>query len=216
MQEPQEPEVYFERGHDALRSILDALDGAVPTRILDLPCGHGRVLRWLRAQWPQAEITACDLNRDGVDFCASEFGAEPLYSDTEPERIALQGSYDLIWCGSLLTHVDAPMWRRFLALFAEHLDGLLVFTTAGRQVAELMREGELSDNCDAEALLRSYDATGFGYADYHPRYRLPPDYGLARATPEWVRSFLAPMPFELVSFVERGWFDRQDVWVLRR
>lgn len=65
------------------------------TRILDLPSGAGRVLRALRAGFPDASIVACDLMRDGVDFCAREFGAIPVYaaadvgSGTGPDRFDL-------------------------------------------------------------------------------------------------------------------------------
>ena len=38
-------------------------------KILDFPCGYGRVLRVLKAAFPEAQITACDIVRDAVDFC---------------------------------------------------------------------------------------------------------------------------------------------------
>jgi SAM-dependent methyltransferase len=200
---------YFDVGADVLRHVRPLT--VTPQRILDLPCGHGRVLRWLRAEWPQAEITACDLNRHGVDFCARELDARPLYSEVEPERIPLEGNYDLIWCGSLFTHLDEPMWGPFLRLFAKHLEGTLVFTTAGERIAALMRDGELAEQCDATSLLASYDASGFGYANYHGQA----SYGLSRAKPSWVRSLLESVPLETVYFEPAGWADRQDVWGVR-
>ena len=91
-----------------------------PPRILDFPCGHGRVLRYLRAEFPQAEITACDLLRDGVDFCAANFGAIPVYSDPDPSRIGLpRDAFDLIWVGSLFTHFDAARWAKSFSFSAE-------------------------------------------------------------------------------------------------
>ena len=64
---------YFNVGRSALECIDICLRAAQMgvfdvKRILDLPCGHGRVLRYLRAAFPEAEITACDILRDGVDF----------------------------------------------------------------------------------------------------------------------------------------------------
>ena len=50
-----------------------------------------------------AGITVCDLDRDGVDFCASEFHAEPLYSDEDVRNVKLDRLLNLIWCGSLFT-----------------------------------------------------------------------------------------------------------------
>src|SRR5262249_37742284 len=101
------PRHYFAVGRSALWNIARTLDhtaggSSQPKRILDLPCGHGRVLRYLRAAFPEAEITACDLLADGVDFCASTFGAIGVYSDTDLSLIKLpKDNFDLIWVGSL-------------------------------------------------------------------------------------------------------------------
>ena len=95
-------------------------------RILDLPSGHGRALRYLQAEYPEADLTACDIIRGAVEFCAETFGATPVYGKEDPADIEL-GTYDLIWCGSLVTHVDAPRWDDFLDLFENALEpgGLL-------------------------------------------------------------------------------------------
>jgi methylase of polypeptide subunit release factors len=86
---------YWGTGISALRNVRLALlmSGRSDTRrLLDLPCGHGRVLRYLCAAFPEAEIVACDLDRDGVDYCAQTFGALPVYSDPDPARIKLPGT----------------------------------------------------------------------------------------------------------------------------
>jgi SAM-dependent methyltransferase len=130
---------YFAIGHSALQAIDVALRAAGKQRssvrrILDLPCGHGRVCRYLRDAFPRAEITACDLETDGVDYCAATFGAIPVYSDPIAARIKLGGTFDLIWCGSLLTHLSEQRSREFLDLFCSRLaeGGIVVFTVHGR------------------------------------------------------------------------------------
>src|SRR5919109_3533527 len=60
---------YFRVGEGAINEIERLLDNE-PERILDLPCGHGRLMRWLRAAYPYAEIVGCDLDPDAVNFCA--------------------------------------------------------------------------------------------------------------------------------------------------
>jgi hypothetical protein len=203
------PDAYSYWGRSALKCIREALDRTrvAPEAILDLPSGHGRVLRWLAAEFPDAAITACDLDRDAVDFCAAEFGATPMYSSVDPEAIPLE-RYDLIWVGSLFTHLDAPLWTRFLKTLRNHLDGVLVFTTAGVSVAELMRQ-ERPTAVDSEALLESFDRTGFGYADYPGQ-----SYGLCRVKPDWVLRLLSMLKLDVVDFTERGWANRQDVYTV--
>jgi len=70
---------YFGVAESALQCIDAALQHAKRDRkkikkILDLPCGYGRVLRILRAAFPRARIVACDILKEGVDFCVSECG----------------------------------------------------------------------------------------------------------------------------------------------
>jgi len=141
---------YFCVGDGAVRLLRLALlvsskSPADLHHILDMPCGHGRVLRSIAAEFPHAHLTACDLLRDGVDFCATTFRATPVYSEVNP-KVQLfpdAGRYDLIFVGSLFTHLDAPRWPEFLKLFHDLLapDGLLVFTMHGPYVAYRMSAG---------------------------------------------------------------------------
>ena len=124
----------------------------------------------------------------------------------DPGRIRIDDRFDLIWSGSLFTHIDAPRWPGFLDLLASLLapGGVLVFTTAGRSVAAEMREGagehvftpsgrsvaaEMREGeyrgmtADlARGLLEDFDRTGFGYRDYPGQT----GYGHSRARPSWV------------------------------
>src|SRR5262249_53768032 len=156
-------------------------------RILDLPCGHGRVLRVLHAAFPDAEITACDLDKDGVDFCAKTFGAVPVYSAENPALIPVHGPFDLIWCGSLLTHLDKPLWPAFFDFSHAQLSpgGVLVFTVHGREAVHWIRSGKFDYGLgDPPALLKEYDQHGFGYQHY-PAHTLR-NYGISLSSPTWV------------------------------
>jgi SAM-dependent methyltransferase len=210
---------------DSIRLAMLAAQKETVTSILDLPSGHGRVLRVLKAEYPEARLTACDIYRDGVDFCSSAFGATGVYGHERPADIKLGDQFDLIWCGSLLTHLDAPLWEQFLDLFQSALmpGGLLIFTTMGRSIAADMRDpvkGRIrlaKKDEQREAIVQGYDRTGFGYAEYQfPEDRrkslsLPPKYGIALARPSWTCSLIERRPhLQLVSYMENRW-GAQDV-----
>lgn len=207
---------YFGVGRSALRCIRLAMLAAGKQhalRILDLPCGHGRVMRYLRANFLEAQMTACDLDRDAVDFCACEFGATPVYSSTNIGEIPLSGRYDLIWCGSLLTHLDADGWAGFLGLFRTVLEpgGLLLFTAHGREAhRRITREGstyQLTPEA-AVALVDSYSLSSFGYQDYPHS----PGFGVSLALASWVVMLVESIPqLRLLGYLERGWDNHQDV-----
>jgi SAM-dependent methyltransferase len=203
---------YFLCGRSALRVIRLALAAAGKTdvrKVLDLPCGHGRVLRVLRAAFPLAELHACDLDRDGVDYCAARFGARAIYSHPNPAQVALAGPYDLIWVGSLLTHLDAPRWRAFFELFRSALtpDGVCVFTCHGHTAAEMIRSGKAGYGLtDPVALLKPYRKGGFAYTAYPGQ-----DYGISLSSPAWVTGQLAAVGgVRLLLYSERGWADHHD------
>ncbi len=87
---------------------------------LDMPCGYGRVLRLLAQEIAPERITACDINRQAIRFCAAQFGVRPLRSTPSLDRRSL-GRHDLIWCGSLVTHLDEERVGQLLRSFATAL-----------------------------------------------------------------------------------------------
>jgi SAM-dependent methyltransferase len=214
---PRYPDTYFLWGASALRCIQIAMEavgkGEVAT-ILDFPCGHGRVLRTLKAAYPNASLTACDIDRDGVDFCQETFGAKGVYSDDDLSSVPLGGGFDLIWVGSLFTHLPAARWAPFLNFLVDRLapEGILVFTTHGAWYAERIREnasplGGVSQDTQF-GMLRSFDEAGFGFAGYPERDA----YGLSLSAPSAVAGYLQrPNGLRLVLYLERGWRGHQDV-----
>ena len=215
------PANYFTWGEMAVRAIRLAMlaVGKVGFKtILDLPCGHGRVLRTLKAAFPGARLTACDLDRDGVDFCAKTFGATPVYSHPDPKQVSIAGGFDLIWCGSLLTHFDRERWPEFLRFFESLLAprGLLVFTFHGHWIAERLQSGSLDLGIrreEAVEMLAEFDASGFSYRDY----KAQSGFGISLSSPAWVCAQLANFPrLRLAVLSERGWFYHHDTIACQR
>ena len=211
---------YHMVGQSAWRCITSSMLVAgvdEPRQILDLPCGHGRILRVLRRGFPNAELTACDIDRDGVDFCAAEFGAHPVYSSAALGSLRFDRQFDLIWCGSLVTHLDVPGWLGTFQTFLRALrpGGIAMITFHGRWVAYLMQQGE-HYGVPAERigkLLRDYAATGFGYADYDGES----GYGISVSSPAWVlRELTAWHQLRVVGLTEKWWDDHQDVLVVQK
>jgi SAM-dependent methyltransferase len=214
---------YFDVGESALHCVETAIATArrhrsTIRRILDLPCGHGRVLRFLRRAFPEAGLVACDLHREGVEFCACAFGATPVVSHEKVELIPLQDPFDLIWCGSLLTHLDATQCGAFLRFFHQYLGhgGILVFTLHGRFCVRELEAGSKRHNIDDQMvaeLLRGYHTRGFSYVNYARQS----GYGFSLAHPSFVTANLLPQsPWKLLGYHESGWDKRQDVVSLQK
>ncbi len=205
---------YFDIGISAINCIKRSLAAVnlTPMSILDFPCGHGRVCRMLRTEYPKAHLAACDLDPDGVDFCAAQFRAEPFYSRQDIRELTLPRSFDLIWCGSLFTHLDRDRWHDFLGFFVNHLtpDGVVVFTTHGRQPIQWMTEGFFDYGLSAEeqrAWMQQYAMDGFGFQS--PSNQA---FGLSLSSMAFVCAQIERWPsLKVIGLHEAAWAGHQDV-----
>jgi SAM-dependent methyltransferase len=224
---------YFEVGESALACIqegLRAADARPPSKILDLPSGYGRVLRYLRATWPEAEITAMELVPDAAHFCADAFGAKPVVSRQPLWSVTDAGeNYDLLWCGSLLTHFDQHDWEPTLTYFRDRLaiGGVLVFTTHGNLSIDLLagdaaaaattvgrRVRDYRMGLKANEMSRVARETGFAFGHYGDDAG---PFGLSVSSPEWVRKTVGRVPgLKFVLHHPCGWFGHHDVWTFVR
>jgi len=221
MWEGDEPH-YRRVGESAVRCIKLAMLAAERepdsiATILDFPSGHGRVLRYLQRVFPAAAFTASDIDREAVDFCAETFGATPVYSNAELTGLEFPSSYDLIWCGSLFTHLGAHRWSALLQLFESLLAerGLVVFTVGGRTLPQQVKKG-WTYGLPLEklaALIEEYRREGFGFVEYDGY----DDYGISIARPSWtVATIERATSLHFVQYFERGWDGHQDVVVCVR
>lgn len=213
-------EHYVEVGRSALRAIRLALLSAERRgvhRVLDFACGHGRVLRQLVAAFPEAEFFACDIDEDGVRYCAEHFGATPIVSTPEMSDVELPTNCDLIWVGSLLTHLDQAGWQRFITRVLPSMarGGVLVFTSHGRHVERRIRAGEsyLLERADAAGMCAEYASNGFSYRDYADT----PGYGVPLSSLPWILERIAELEaLRIVYCAEGAWDGHQDVVACER
>ena len=209
-------ESYLHAGEVAFNGCMEIIGGRKIERIIDFPCGHGRVMRWLCREWPDAEMFGVEIDRDGLEFVEQTFGAIPVLGHPNLE-MEIPGNADLIWSGSLLTHFAEWQWDLFLPMCVEALsdDGTLIFTAHGRSAAKLAKErhpiyGEL---INTKVLFDEYAATGFSFIPYSKDY---PTYGLSLSSPAWIMNKLQALAnAKIVAFHEGAW-GHQDMIALRK
>ena len=206
---------YLHCGASALNIILAAhglADIPPPSSVLDFGAGAGRVTRWLRAAFPEAHISACDLRPEDMRFCRDHFGAEIWISGTDIAALSVPRRYDLIWVGSVLTHLSAPKARELIDKFLGWLNvsGVLVMSTIGRQ-AYTRRDSKgmaFIHERGWTSVVEGYAAHGYGYADYKNQA----GYGLSLISLPWISTLVESLPSaRLVLLAESVWDDLHDV-----
>lgn len=206
---------YLSVGLSAIQAIEAAMgDSPVPRHILDLPSGHGRVTRALRARFATALITCCDVDHEGALFAARQFGARAVLSSGTFQELDLGDRFDLIWVGSLLTHLSERHARQFLDCLVRHMapDAFLVMSSHGAYVADRMLSWDYGLGlARARCVVEEHRATGYGFRDYPGGE----GYGVSLISRQWIENALQGSPLRLTGYTERGWDDHQDIVVLR-
>lgn len=208
---------YLSVGLSALRAIEIVIGKArkQPVRtILDFPSGYGRVLRFLRVRFPDASITAGEIDREALAFCDRAFSVAPKVSPGSFRDLQDIGHFDLVWCGSLITHVDRSATADLLAFLRRQLGpgGVCVFTTHGPRSAEWIENGTETYQLSSvarRALLAQFRESGYGYVDYEGSRR----YGVSLISQALTLEIAGGAgDWKSACYLEHGWLEHQDVY----
>ncbi len=215
-------EAYLRADRSAVEAIDRALDSCGRTfeeirSVLDFGCGHGRVLRQLRPRLPRARVDTCDLDGSAARFCAAEFRAKAIVSNADVTRVRL-GRYDLIWVGSVFTHLDRVGIDALLRKLGQALEpsGILCFSVHGEFSASNLTHlygGHYRE--EAQAIHREFLDHGIAFRPYEG-YTTEPGraYGmtwLARGYVEGRIDELFRGAVVLRRFDPQGWDGHHDV-----
>jgi ubiquinone/menaquinone biosynthesis C-methylase UbiE len=114
---PTEDWIRYGKEHiDAMTSILDASDFSIHkcNRILDFGCSSGRMIRWLADLTKTCEIWGVDISARQIVWCQENLTPPFNFATvTIMPHLPFEDRYfDLIYCGSVFTHIDdlAEAW----------------------------------------------------------------------------------------------------------
>ncbi|MCF2517597.1 class I SAM-dependent methyltransferase [Dyadobacter sp. CY351] len=204
-------EAYFQTGISALQNIAAALlsagkDPLLVKHVLDFPCGYGRVMRFSKAYFPNAEFYGSEITQRHLDFCAKTFDAKIFLSKDKFAEINVSQKFDVIWVGSLFTHLSSNRFKELYEFLISLLkeDGVLIFTTHGRFCYGHVQKGSRRRH----VIEAGYLATGFGYCHQHGTTV----YGDSLTNPKWLFNFIQKnKKGRVIYWAEQGWNSWQDV-----
>ncbi|MCB1224272.1 MAG: class I SAM-dependent methyltransferase [Verrucomicrobiales bacterium] len=202
---------------ECMNQCLAAAQAPAPRRVLDFGCGYGRVLRFARAAWPEAEIYATDMDAEGLGFCVHHLRCFGVATDLDHGPDWVSARFDLIWVGSVFTHLSVADSQRLMAHLAAFLapGGLVVFTTHGENALDRMRahsEGYRLESAVLDQIVSDCEKTGHGYADY-PNW---PGYGVSASQTVWVQELARAAGLTCITHLPAGWDAHQDVFAARK
>jgi len=210
---------YFSAGASSISAIMACAQLAFPTDIrsvLEFGSAYGRTTRWLRAAFPQADVSVAEVMPDAVAACDVILGTKNSWiSDSNFVDLAAPGTYDLIWAGSVFTHLSLKDNKILLWKFYDWLNpgGIAVFSTHGRGVFAKTSGNGYIDEERWNEIKAEYDDTGFGYREYEGQ----PEWGISMVQPSFMTSLLQTSPgARIICCVEAGWDAHQDVYAFQK
>ena len=209
----QKPEDYAYVGESGLQTVMSVLM-ASPTKtvnnILDFGCGHGRVGRFLRAFFSDARMTFADVDPDCVTFCANVFSGTAYVTPHNFAELKFDEKYDLIWLGSVFTHMDYERMKLLFDKLFESLTpaGVLVGTFRGSKMYQTYLKNPEVAARDMD-LIKEFEEKGIAYKRY-PNW--PYDWGLSLIKPfRLIEIGERNSDARLVAYTEVGWANAHDV-----
>lgn len=199
-------------------------------RILELPCGYGRVTRHLAGMFPKEHILSSDIMVPATAFVAQEFGVK-VHPAQEPvhELVGIESnSFDIAVMGSLITHLSAVNSRTLLGNFFRILrpGGVAIVTTHGARSRQLIDQQDIYDvgELARQHLLMQYDANEFGFVNYRPNHTfeaktvdyIGDSYGISLIPDLWMKNIAHGHQMTIVETLVGGWDNHQDVYVMQK
>lgn len=180
---------------------------------LDFACGFGRITRWLTHVAPKSNYYVCDIMNNASQFCADSFGAKFLPGFNTFKEYKFEQKFDMIWVGSLFTHLNERNLVGYFNMLTESLnkDGIIVFTLHGLEVVKRIRFNLKNYNMSDESMqqmILDYDHNNFGYANYNHSK----SYGISISNYTWFHNLMSKRPhLALRKFIPSGWVGHQDL-----
>lgn len=203
---------YFDDGARSaakLKELLQDICGwkGEPFNLLEFASGYGCVTRHLHNVLPEATVTSCDIHTEAVKFLADYLSVKTLISDSQPEKLAANDDYDIVFALSFFSHMPVTTWTQWFDSLLSRVKpgGYLIFTT----------HGWLSRRHFAYP---QFNKDGFWFRQDSEQKDLDTaEYGQAVVEPRFVFHEAAKNSSgRIVNFQEAFWWTHQDVYIVKR
>lgn len=204
---------YFFDGRESARKLIQLLDelavkpSATGFSILEFASGYGCVSRHLSSKVGIADLVACDIHQEAVQFIRARLGLKAILSCASPKDFHCSRSFDVVFALSFFSHMPRHTWRDWVdALYAVlEPGGVLVFTTQGRQSARLFGDPAIPE--DGFWFLRESEQKDLDVSEY----------GQTIVTEAFVRNEIRAVTGRDADVFREGfWWGHQDLYAVRK
>jgi hypothetical protein len=171
---------------------------------------------FLKKHSPRTHIYGGDIDQHALNFCKKEFNIIPVPSDIDFKKVKFPVSYDLIWVGSLFTHIDSKDFRDLLEKLISSLKEkeIIIFTTHGKECLNQLGSYGLGP-IEPSSIKMELENTGFVFQPYPGQS----NYGISITVRPYVIETVNQISEDKVKLIfhkNRGWDHHQDVYAFQK
>ena len=166
-------ENYLEKGERDVAKMRAALQAAghqfaAGGRTLEWGCAGGRLLRWLYDVSDQHEIWGCDIDARYMVWCGQHLSPPfNFVTTTSAPHLPFEDRYfDLIFAGSVMTHIDDLAKAWLLELRRVLKPGAMLYITIHDKHSIELFHGEHRERPLAQRLRRNAEASRWARSDF--------------------------------------------------
>lgn len=171
--------------------------------MLEFASGYGRFTRHLVKALP-GRVTCSDIMPGSIDFLRAQFAVDTFESSHQPDKIAFDGDFELVFVLSMFTHLPPPMWASWLTALKRFVKpgGVLVFSVHNEDFA---REAGVVFGSDGTCFIASSESPSL---DGHI-------YGTTFTTRKFVEeTIIDTLGVEITLYQPYGFWSGQDAVVI--
>lgn len=188
--------------------------------ILDFGCGCGRILSWMREVVAEERLCGVDIDSQAINWLRPYLPGMELHVTAPLPPLPFPGGrFDLVYCHSVLTHLDLDYQNAWLSELQRVTTpgAMLLLSFHGEHAFQVLEESWRRVQADPQPLRDSWqrDGTLFIRDDEWKNGPFPDFYHTMFHAPDYVRSHWGSY-FEVVDLLPRGSLGYQDLAVLKR
>lgn len=208
---------YYRVGLSTAQNLAEIAEsyGIQTNRLLDFGSGYGRVSRFLKPLFPDAECVISEVKEQAVKFQEEELNLPGIHHSSEPGDFPSE-KFDLILALSVFTHLPEALFRGWMTSLSERLsdNGAMVFTflDQGREESQEILKNFNARPSGLEYIRRSEDSYFSFVGD---RLRNDEEYGSTFITRQWLSQLCDELDLR-IDYLDYALVKSQDAAIIMR
>lgn len=202
---------YFTTGYEMAKSLADKANEHSQNikTVLDFGSGYGRVSRFFPTSFNGAKVWVSEVKQQSLDFQRDHFSFNTIDHTEDPSSFTDVNSFDLIFAGSVFTHLPENRFKEWLKILISSLSdhGILIFSWHNLLDLQTQSHGRFTFIEHSEDQVMS---------EIGDRIKDANQYGSAYISSDYLEELITQLNGKTQEVIRLGFGGTQDLCVVKK